>query len=218
MKVTTDACIQGAWTPLTFEAKRILDIGTGTGLLALMLAQKPSGTTIKGVELDYKAARQAEQNFRSSPWAERLSVEFTDIKEYTATVKYDLIISNPPFFNNSLQGPNAEKNRARHTETLSYEELFNAIDRNLTDNGLASVLLPCPETELWGKLVTENGWHIHQLLQIKDNDNAPIKRMVFLFGRMSPNIRQSQLLVIKKTDGAYTDIFKQLLGPYYLDF
>lgn len=216
MKVTTDACIQGAWTPVQKNSGRILDIGAGTGLLSLMLAQKAPNAIIDAVELDEQAAMQARQNFAHSPWADRLNVICTDIQGYTAAQKYDLIISNPPFFNHSLKGPEEARNNARHTTTLTYEDLFKSIDDNLNTGGLASVLLPRPESDLWEKLVEKNGWHIHSSLHVKDNDNAIIKRIVFLFGRHSPARRQTQLLVIKQSDGSYTEPFKQLLGPYYL--
>ena len=216
MKVTTDACIQGAWTTVATDTKRILDIGTGTGLLALMLAQKATNVLIDAAELDNEAAAQARQNFSDSPWNERLNVISCDIKEYHAPYKYELIISNPPFFNNSLQGPAANRNMARHTDTLSYNDLLDAIDRNLAPKGLTSILLPRPESLLFGKLIEEKGWHIHNCLQIKDNNNAAIKRVVLLTGRVTPNVRATETLVIKQHDGSYTDRFKQLLSPYYL--
>ncbi len=216
MKVTTDACIQGAWTPVPKEAKQILDIGAGTGLLSLMLAQKTPSAIIDAVELDEKAAMQARKNFVDSPWADHLNVICSDIQGYTAEHKYDLIISNPPFFNHSLKGPEEARNNARHTTTLTYEDLFKSIDANLNTGGLASVLLPRPESDLWEKLVEKNGWHIHNSLHVKDNDNAIVKRIVFLLGRHSPDKRQTQQLVIKQSDGSYTEPFKQLLRPYYL--
>lgn len=216
MKVTTDACIQGAWTPVDKEVKRVLDIGAGTGLLSLMLAQKAPNIIVDAVELDEQAATQAGQNFAGSPWPDRLNVICGDIQAYMVTHNYDLIISNPPFFNNSLKGPEASRNKARHTTTLSYDGLLNAIDKNLNPGGLASVLLPRPESDLWEQLLEKDGWHIHSSLQVKDNDNATIKRIVFLFGRHSPDRRSTQLLVIKQSDGSYTDAFKQLLSPYYL--
>ncbi len=216
MKVTTDACIQGAWTPALDGTERILDVGTGTGLLALMLAQKATDALIDAAELDNKAAAQAMQNFSDSPWNEQLTVISCDIKEYHAPYKYDLVISNPPFFSNSLQGPAANRNMARHTDTLSYNDLLDAIDRNLAPNGLASILLPRPESLLFENLIEEKGWHIHNCLQIKDNDNAAIKRVVLLTGRIAPDVRAAETLVIKQHDGSYTDKFKQLLSPYYL--
>jgi tRNA1Val (adenine37-N6)-methyltransferase len=119
MKVTTDACIQGAWTPVQKDEVRILDIGAGTGLLSLMLAQKAPNAIVDAVELNEQAATQAGQNFAGSPWADRLNVICSDIQGYRATHKYDLIISNPPFFNNSLKGPEASRNNARHTTALT---------------------------------------------------------------------------------------------------
>lgn len=216
MKVTTDACIQGAWTPVAENVKRILDIGTGTGLLALMLAQRSKEATIDAIELDTAAALQAQQNVRDAPWADRINIIETDANGYQSPNKYDLIVTNPPFFNNSLQGNNATRNNARHTNTLSYNQLLHIIDTNLDKNGKASVLLPCPETDLWIALLHEHNWHVLQCLQIKHTDSAAIKRMVLMIGRNPADVTTTETLVIKGADGAYTQHFSQLLSPYYL--
>jgi tRNA1Val (adenine37-N6)-methyltransferase len=216
MKVTTDACIQGAWTTANPTPQRILDIGAGTGLLSLMMAQKYPEAIIDAVELDTEAATQAESNFKASAWAGNMQVFCTDISHYTTAEKYELIITNPPFFNNSLQGPELKRNLARHTGTLGYQQLFEAINLHLSTNGIASVLLPRPESASLEQIINENGWHIHRTLHIKDNDNAAVKRVVFLFGRQTPLQRHGQILVIKENNGDYTSVFKQLLGPYYL--
>ena len=217
MKVTTDACILGAWTPLSPEIKRVLDIGSGTGLLALMIAQKNKDVIIDAIEIDKDAAQQARANVAASPWADRINVLECDINEYHTGHKYDLIICNPPFFNNSLLSHKQAKNMARHTISLSYENLFDAIKNNLAENGTASILLPLPESTIWEDLVAKKGWHVINTLSVKHRDNAAIKRKVTMINNNNTEIRHSQTLVIQKSDGSYTDVFAKLLAPYYLN-
>lgn len=216
MKVTTDACIQGAWTPTAADTKRILDIGTGTGLLALMLAQKQPGAIIDAVELDKDAALQATENAAASLWAGRINIIEGDITTYTPKHKYSLIISNPPFFINSLLGVNANKNAARHTLSLGYQDLFAAIDRNLAENGIASILLPEPESQIWEALIERNGWHIASVLSVKHRENAVVKRKVMCISRNATGTTDHETLIIQNEDGSYTKDFTKLLAPYYL--
>ena len=217
MKVTTDACILGAWTPITEHASNILDIGTGTGLLALMLAQINDHANIDAIELNTDAATQARENIASSPWAKRINLIEGDIKDHSAAHKYDLIICNPPFFNDSLLGPVDARNKARHTISLSYQDLFNSIEKNLTDSGIASVLLPWPESKIWETLAEGKNWHIINTLSIKHKDSAVVKRKVILIGRNAPLVRRSEILVIQNHDGTYTERFKGLMTPYYMN-
>ncbi len=217
MKVTTDACIQGAWTPVTNNVKRVLDIGTGTGLLSLMIAQKSNEVIIDAAEIDIDAARQAQVNIAASPWADRINVLTCDISEFNSGYKYDMIICNPPFFNNSLLSDKEAKNKARHTVTLTYENLFDAIKNNLSDNGTASILLPVPESNMWEELVTGSGWHVINTLSVKHRDNATVKRKVIIISNTPPETTRSQTLVIQENNGSYTEVFTKLLAPYYLN-
>lgn len=216
MKVSTDACILGAWTEIVHSTKRLLDIGTGTGLLALMAAQKCPELTIDAIELDSAAATQAKHNVHQSPWSGHINIIEADATNYSSETKYDQIITNPPFFNNSLKGNDLQRNQARHTHTLNYEQLFTVIENNLAENGLASILLPFPESELMGKIVIDRGWAIQNSLQIKHTETAPVKRSIMIIGRNHTAIQRLETLVIKRADGTYTDQFIQLLKPYYL--
>ncbi|PQJ10039.1 methyltransferase [Flavipsychrobacter stenotrophus] len=217
MKVTTDACMQGAWTPVTNNVKRVLDIGTGTGLLSLMIAQKSKDVIIDAAEIDIDAARQAQVNIAASPWADRINVLTCDINKFQTDNKYDLIICNPPFFNNSLLSGKEAKNKARHTVTLSYENLFDAIKALLADNGTASILLPVPEASIWEELVIGSGWHVVNTLSVKHRDNATVKRKVIIISNTPPETLRSQTLVIQENNSSYTEIFTTLLAPYYLN-
>ena len=215
MKVTTDACIQGAWAPLQSQVKRVLDIGAGTGLLSLMLAQRNPDLIIDAIELDSDAAAQAKENVLASAWQDRVNVVQGDVCTYPFSHKYDLIISNPPFFNNSLLSDKANKNMARHTESLSYVDLLQAIEMNLSDNGYASVLLPFAEYQVWSKLIQEASWIEFDRLFVKHTPDAAAKRVVCVFSKQALPAKEETLVI--KDDGVYTAEFTSLLSPYYLD-
>lgn len=217
MKVTTDACIQGAWTPVLPHVKQVLDIGTGTGLLALMLAQRGEGIMVDAIELDSSAARQAIENVATSIYCDRVVAIEGNVCNYIFTKKYDLIISNPPFFNNSLLSNKQDKNMARHTLSLSYADLLRVIDENLADGGYASVLLPVSEFVIWQQLLLNNSWMELGRLNICHTPNAPVKRIVCLFCKKSIAAIGEHTLIIKDAAGCYTKEFTQLLSPYYLD-
>lgn len=216
MKVTTDACIQGAWTEIAQPNANVLDIGTGTALLSLMLAQRFPYIYIDAIELDAPAAEQARANVATSPWAERVNVIEADVNNYNFEKKYDLIICNPPFFNNSLQGDDARRNNARHTNTLTYKQLLNILGRNINRNGKTSILLPHTEGEIWQRLAIESGWIINKILHIKHTPASAIKRTIFLMSLDDKQIQETEVLVIKDSENAYTTCFSQLLSPYYL--
>ena len=217
MKVTTDACILGAWTPIRNDVRRVLDIGAGTGLLSLMLAQRMPGITVDAIELDEEAAAQARLNMDASPWQDSMHVVQADATGYTATAKYDLIISNPPFFNNSLLGDDAQKNNARHTLMLSYDELFDAIDRNLSPTGYASILLPYTEYLLWQQLLLKRGWHESMTLMVVHRPGGIVKRVVCVFGRNAVAAVAAEQLVIQDDSTTYSAAFTDLLRPFYLN-
>lgn len=157
MKVSTDACIQGAWTPIANDVVDVLDIGTGTGLLSLMLAQRNSSIHIDAIELDADAAIQAKENASASPWADRVQMMQGDVTTHQFTKQYDMVICNPPFFNNSLLGDDAQRNSVRHTISLSYDALLAVLQNVLKPTGYAAVLLPAAEHEIWQNLLLKNG-------------------------------------------------------------
>ncbi len=215
MKVSTDACIQGAWTPILHGVKKVLDIGCGTGLLSLMLAQRNAEIDIDSVELDEAAANQARSNVSASPWAYRINVVQGDARTFVEASRYDLIICNPPFFNNSLLGDDQARNKARHSISMSQQDLFTIIKKTLTPSGYASILLPAEEHELWEQKVKDNGWHIIYRVSVKDNENSRVKRIVSCCSPV-PQVLQSDTLVVKDANGNYTYQFAELLKPYYL--
>ena len=145
MKVGTDGVLLGAWTKIKTDTQNILDIGTGTGLIALMLAQKTlSSSQIDAVELDQLAYQQAKENFKLSNWSQKLQAINQSIQEFTINTskKYDLIISNPPFFRNSFASKNTQRQIARHTDSLSYDDLLYSVKKILLDDGIFQLSFP----------------------------------------------------------------------------
>lgn len=215
MKVSTDACIQGAWAPIELHVKRVLDIGAGTGLLSLMLTQRNSGIITDAIELDAAAAEQAKENVAVSPWAGRINVIQGDVNNYPFAAKYDMVICNPPFFINSLQSEEMQRNNARHDVSLGQEELLKVLGNRLSDTGYAVVMLPPVEHAAWELLCEKNGWHPVQKLEVQPREGREANRIIGVYSRTKAAL-QSETLAIKKADDSYTEAFTELLRPFYL--
>jgi tRNA1Val (adenine37-N6)-methyltransferase len=215
MKVSTDACILGAWAPIPDHAKHVLDIGAGTGLLSLMLAQRDNTIHIDAAELDADACSQAIENVQSSPWADRIDMHEGDVNTIIFDRKYDIIICNPPFFNNSLLGPSDNRNTARHTITLSYEQLYTAVERNLTEEGQVSILFPYTEAKQFEELLLTQHWCVNRKLYIHPRTGAEPNRTIIVCSRMKGEMEHEHLY-IRDEANEYTSEFKELMSPYYL--
>lgn len=216
MKVSTDACIQGAWTPVNAHHQYILDIGAGTGLLAMMLAQRQPDAVVDAIELDEQASLDALQNIAQSPFASRLRLFTADVRKAIFDRQYDLIVCNPPFFTRSLLGPESKRNQARHDIHFSQQDLLNALAKHLNPQGQASVLLPVKEHASWAELLHRNGWLMQQQLEIRPRVGAAPNRIVSLCSRHSSGNTAIQTLDIRNEDNAYTEAFIRLMAPFYL--
>jgi tRNA1Val (adenine37-N6)-methyltransferase len=215
MKVTTDACILGAYSDVQ-NAKRILDIGTGTGLLTLMLAQR-SEAQIEGVEIDEVSYNQAVDNVESSIFKDKIKLYYTDIQSFISENCYDLIISNPPFFQNHLKAEMPSRNNALHTDTLSFEDLLNSVKRLLSSNGTFVVLLPAYQSSVLELMANELGLFANKKLNIHHREGSKILRIITTFGFEKIETQIEELL-IKNSVESYTADFQRLLKDYYLIF
>jgi len=219
MKVTTDACLFGAIAAQYLSQKKkpanILDIGAGTGLLSLMIAQSSLSSEIQALEIEQDAFDQAHLNFQNSPWPNRLSVELTPLQNFNSVIKFDLIISNPPFFSNNQLGERLKKNLAVHNESLSVEHLASGVAKHLGRNGQLFLLYPPYEMGLFIEVAKRFDLFPNQIFEIKDKSSKKIIRQVAVFSR-AKSTTQTTTLIIKQNQGNYTDDFIKLLKPYYL--
>lgn len=221
MKVCTDSCLFGAYIADKIEKKiilpkRILDIGSGTGLLSLMIAQK-SKAIIDAVEIDENSFSQTKENFLESPWNKQLHAFYADVKNWNASIKYDLIISNPPFFENDLKSENKNKNVAKHRDGLTLKELLQSIKNNLETDGNFAVLLPFHRLEYFKIISAENNFYLKDELLIKQTPAHYYFRGILFFGT-KPDQFISKELVIKNDKENYSEDFNFLLKDYYLKF
>jgi tRNA1Val (adenine37-N6)-methyltransferase len=219
MKVCTDACIFGAFGAAWITSREqaganILDIGSGTGVLSLMLAQQSKGQ-IDAVELDEPAYQQAKQNIERSPWAERLHIFNTNVLAFQPGKKYDFIISNPPFFEGDLKSRNIKKNAAKHNTTLTLEQLLPVISDNLLDSGSFAVLLPYHRTGYFMEITVKTGYFLIEQLLVRHTERHPFFRSILIFSRVKSESSYGELS-IKNDKGSYTPDFTRLLSGYYL--
>lgn len=221
MKVCTDACLFGAWTGEKVKSqkekiKKILDIGAGTGLLSLMLAQAIEAD-IDAVEIDEQAALQAGSNFAASPWAARLQVHTQPVQQYALSGKlYDLVISNPPFFENDLKSSNTKRNLALHSEALSLSELFSVAGRLTAPDGHFAVLLPYHRSEEVKALAAGANWYIKAEAHVQQTPKHTPFRIMLLFSRSNEPSTAAVAIIIRDAEAQYTPAFSALLTHYYL--
>lgn len=221
MKVCTDACLQGAYTAAYLrtnnpDIQRILDIGTGTGLLSLMLAQQLPDANITGIELDTAAVDQTGSNFAASPWSERLEVVETDAREMAADVQYDFIITNPPFYESDLKSSDHLRNQAMHATTLDYNDLLKVIDRQLKEEGEFSILLPYRPFAAFEAMANAAGFYPGEVLHVKQSERHEHFRSIGIFSRKQNTPRTASMAIREANGNTYTPAFVELLKSYYL--
>ena len=215
MKVGTDGVLLGAWASCD-GAERILDIGTGTGVIALMLAQRNTEAKIHAVEIDSTATQRARSNFDMSPWAERLDVECCAVQAFNRAEKFDLIISNPPYFVDSLLPPDAKRSTARHTHDLTFEELDKAVCRLLADDGRFALILPTAEFE---KYLSITHLHLVRRCDVHPTTGAAVKRVMAEFAKSKIATPANENITIEQQRrGDYTEEYRTLTKDFYLKF
>ncbi|SFH25676.1 tRNA1(Val) (adenine(37)-N6)-methyltransferase [Pontibacter chinhatensis] len=217
MKVCTDSCVFGAYVEVG-KAQRILDIGTGTGLLALMVAQR-SGASIDAVEINAEAQQQAQENFTASPWADRLHLHPMPLQAYAQQQlpKYDVILSNPPFFLSSLKSADAAKNTAKHTGELLFEDILYFAQQRLTQHGKLYLLLPPAEALYFAGLAKASVLYLAEVLQVYTYHGGKCIRHIQTYTYTPVTAPEVKDFFIREADKTtYTSEFRQLLQPYYL--
>lgn len=215
MKVGTDGVLLGAWVDCE-GTKRILDIGTGTGVIALQMAQRNSQAQIQAVEIEETAAKRARANFDNSPWAVRLQVECTAVQEFESAEMFDLIVSNPPYFVDSLLPPDAKRSTARHTHDLTFEELDKTVARLLAENGKFALILPIAEFE---KYLTITQLHLVRRCDVHPVEGGAVKRVMAEFAKHpTSQLKLEDIAIEKGRRGDYTDDYRLLTKDFYLKF
>ncbi len=218
MKISTDSVLLGAWTPL-FSPLSVLDIGAGTGVISLMIAQRTENTLIDAVEIDSEAFTECSENFSNSEWTNRLQCYHKDIRDFSqeSNKKYDLIISNPPFFTEKIFSKNKNRAIARFTENLPFEELLKSISLLLSEKGFFSVIIPFKEENIFTEKANSFSLFPSLITHIRGNFNSEIKRSLILFSfNKTENISFDEI-IIEKQRHIYTEKYINLTKNFYLN-
>lgn len=216
MKVGTDAFILGSWLKPGPGCKRILDVGTGCGIIALMLAQR-SSAQIDAIDIDQPSVEEAKSNFKNSRWSSRLCAIHAPITDFYPDEKYDLIVSNPPFFSNSLLPVSEKRQRAKHTTTFSPDEFVKKSENLLHSGGKLAFILPVEVSEMFTKTAIYFGFHIHELLKIIPKEGKPVNRLVVVLSLFGRSLPEEDTLVIRDKNGKYTADYKKLTADFHAE-
>ena len=240
MKVGTDGVLLGAWCPIAVDSLqlivnsrkhkefRVLDIGTGSGLIALMLAQRTCAVDslqwtvgIDAIDVDEGAVEQATYNFEQSPWVEQLHAYQSSLQEWHSAIKYDLIVSNPPYFQASLKNPDSQRATARHTDTLNYEELIMHSVRLLKPNGTLALVLPIEAEAEVLTLAKQYDLAPTHITHVHSKPGKPAKRLLIAFSPIasSPNsliTSPPKIFYIESADSPRSEEYKALTQDFYL--
>jgi tRNA1Val (adenine37-N6)-methyltransferase len=214
-KVGTDGTLLGAWASVE-NANHVLDIGTGSGLIALMVAQRTAeSTTIDAIELSHAAYEQATENAIQSPWSHKVKIHHTSLQEFHAEQNFDCILSNPPYFSNSFKPPNESRIAPRHTDTLSFEELIAHSKRLLTNDGKLNVILPYAEGVQFIELAKQHALYLTRQWGFRTRKEKPIERWLLEFSQLPEAIETNEILLYAKAE-EWSDQYKDLTRDFYL--
>lgn len=219
MKVGTDAVLLGSWLTVD-HAKHVLDIGTGTGLIALMIAQKISASII-ALEIDEASCTQAKDNVEESSYINQIIVLNQSFQDYWKrnSDKFDLIVTNPPYFIDSLKSNDSNRSTARHADSLPFSDLIEGVKHILADHGRFCLILPKKEAELFRKLAEQKGFYLTKLLRVRSSiDKEEDKRHIMQYELMSKPYSEQILSIRTSNPQEYTAEYKELTKDYYLNF
>ena len=218
MKIGTDGVLLGAWTPIDNNPFSILDIGTGTGVIGLMLAQRSNAQQIDALEIDEDAYEQATDNFENSPWSDRLFCFHAGLDEFVEEPEdeYDLIVSNPPFYTEDYKTDDASRDLARFQDAMPFEDLIEAADLLLSENGIFTVIIPFKEEENFLALAKENELYPLKITRVKGTPTTEIKRSLLAFTRKETADFTSEELIIETARHQYTPEYIALTRDFYL--
>ncbi|RZN84216.1 MAG: methyltransferase domain-containing protein [Winogradskyella sp.] len=217
MKIGTDGVLLGAWTSIKNNPFSILDIGAGTGILSLMLAQRSNAQFIEAIEIDAEAYEQCADNFENSVWRDRLFCYHASLLEYIEEVddKYDIIICNPPFYSEDYKTENSSRDLARFTDAMPFEHLVYAASQLLSENGILAVIIPFKEEEKFIDLATKVNLFPNRILHVKGNSEAETKRSLIELSFQNETIKTSEL-IIENGRHNYTEDYISLTKDFYL--
>lgn len=216
-KVGTDSVLLGACTDLS-GVRTVLDIGTGTGLIALMIAQR-SEALITAIEPELRSFEQARKNIENSKWSKRITVKNTDLQNYDpGTIKFDLIVTNPPYFTDSLKNPDPGKAVSRHNDMLPNDELLKGVSRLLEENGRFQLIMPYVEGNIFIAEAQEYGFYCNSILKIKPLPTSEIRRLILTFSRKRLQAKEKFLTIEHGRRHEFTEEYKNLTKDFYLKF
>ncbi len=218
MKVGTDAVLLGSWVNPS-NAKSILDIGTGTGIIALMLAQR-SGARIDAIDIDSNAFIQATENVNVCKWKDRIQVHHTSLQQFAATEihKYDLIVSNPPYFIDSSKAFEESRTNARHTDHLPFDDLLKGVLQLLNSTGKFYIILPIKEGEFFREMAENNKLYLTKLTRVFTRSDKPEKRLLMRFEFTKRMLSEDSIVIEEDERHSYTPAYRALLKDYYMAF
>ena len=217
MKIGTDAVLLGSWTSITSNPFSILDIGAGTGILGLMLAQRSNAELIDAIEIDDDAYEQCVDNFEASPWGDRLFCYHASLEEFVDEIEdtYDLIICNPPFYSDDYKSEDSQRDLARFNDAMPFKHLMESVSKLLSEDGIFSIIVPFKEEAEIIKLAQNFNLHPNIILQVKGNPNSGVKRSLLEFSFRESEVKKEHL-IIETERHQYTKDYINLTKDFYL--